>query len=82
MVALGTKVSKTHKGFKSLTEGVPPVILQAQPNGYIVLETPEELRQWEADVKKFYGISVDSSKVLACETCSCGCSDDCGVRAE
>jgi hypothetical protein len=74
MAALGSKVSKART-----KKGSPPVILQAQADSHIVLKTPEELRQWEADVKKFYGISIDATNVHACETCSAGCSDDCGM---
>jgi hypothetical protein len=60
--------------------GTPPVVLQTQPHSFVALERPEELRQWEEDLRNFYGISVDSSRMPghACETCSCGCSDNCG----
>lgn len=61
--------------------GAPPVVLQAQAYGFIPLDTPEQLRQWESDARLFYGIDVDASRLagVACETCSCGCSDDCGL---
>jgi hypothetical protein len=61
--------------------GIAPVVLQVQPHSYIPLERPEQLRQWEEDLQKFYGVSVDASQMggVACETCSCGCSDDCGL---
>jgi hypothetical protein len=60
--------------------GPVPLVLQVQPYGYIPLETPEQLRQFEQDLRKFYGISVDGLDLRghACETCSCGCTDDCG----
>jgi hypothetical protein len=60
--------------------GKPPLVLQTQTYAYIPLERPEQLRQWEADLRSFYGISVDASGLsgVACETCSCGCTDDCG----
>jgi hypothetical protein len=62
--------------------GVPPVVFQSQVIGYIPLERPEELRQWEEDLRTFYGISVEASALAgrACETCS-DCTDDCGLLA-
>ncbi len=61
--------------------GTPPVVLQTQPYAFVPLERPEQLRQWEEDLQKFYGISVDASGLRgqACETCSCGCTDDSGI---
>lgn len=75
MPALGAKVD----GSKTI-KGVPPVILQVQPDSYIELSTPEELKHWENDLRNFYGVEVESRGFRgACETCSGGCSDDCGV---
>lgn len=66
---------------RAVKTGTPPIVLQAQTYGYIPLESPEQLRQWESDVRDFYGIDVDASGLagVACETCSCGCTDDCGM---
>jgi hypothetical protein len=63
--------------------GRPPVVLQTQSYGYVVLDKPEQLKQFEQDLRNFYGISLDASGFSgrACETCSCGCSDDCGLLA-
>jgi len=73
MSALGKKVDvKT-------TKGLPPVVLQAQPDSFIALRTPAEIKQWEADVLNFYGVKIDASGITPCETCSGGCSDDCGM---
>ncbi len=60
--------------------GRPPVVLQVQPHSFVPLERPEQLRQFEEDLRLFYGITVeaDAMRGHACETCSCGCSDDCG----
>jgi hypothetical protein len=60
--------------------GQAPIVFQTQSFGYVPLERPEELRQWEEDLRNYYGISVDASALAgrACETCSC-CSDDCGM---
>jgi hypothetical protein len=75
---------------RGLAEGVrirpgrPPVVLQVQAHAYIPLDQPEQLKQWETDVRTYYGISVDASNLAgnACETCSYGCSDDCGLMEE
>lgn len=66
---------------RAIKAGLPPVVLHAQAYGYIPLETPEQLRQWESDVRTFYGVDVDASGLagVAAETCSCGCTDDCGM---
>jgi hypothetical protein len=64
-----------------LTIGQPPVVLQMQSHAFIPLERPEQLRQWEEDLRNFYGISLDASAIVgrACETCSCCSTDDCGI---
>jgi hypothetical protein len=76
MAKLGSKVTKAQQ-----QSGPPPVILQAQPTGHIVLTTPAEIAQWEKDVHDFYGLNlkVAAGGMRACETCSGGCSDDCGL---
>jgi hypothetical protein len=80
--ALGQPVELGGKALRELgvKVGKPPLVLQTQTYAYIPLEQPEQLKQWEADLRSFYGISVDASDLrgVACETCSCGCSDDCG----
>jgi hypothetical protein len=67
---------------QAIRTGAPPIVFQAQTYGYIPLETPEQLRQWEADARTFYGVDIDASRLagVACETCSCGCSDDSGIQ--
>jgi hypothetical protein len=65
---------------KKVVKGVPPVVLQLQVTGYIPLEKPEELKQWEADLKLYHGVDLKSSNAYACETCSACCSDDCGFH--
>ena len=62
--------------------GTPSVVFQSQPFGFVRLESPEQLRQWEEDLRTFYGISMDASALArrACETCS-DCTDDCGLMA-
>jgi hypothetical protein len=80
--ALGQPVDISRKAVRDLgiKVGKPPLVLQTQTYAYIPLERPEQLKQWEADLRSFYGISVDGAAFgsRACETCSCGCSDDCG----
>lgn len=62
-----------------------PIVLEAQDVPFIRLETPEELKQWQEDLKTQYGISMDASNLpgIAAE---CGCcingrytSDRCDV---
>ncbi len=82
--ALGQPLAKGLRvGDAAIEVGQPPVVLQTQSFGYVVLDQPEQLRQWEADLRNFYGISLDASGLRgrACETCSCGCTDDCGMLA-
>jgi hypothetical protein len=76
MAKLGTSIAHS-----KVAAGPPPVVLQAQATGHIVLSTPSEIAQWEADVKSFYGLNlkIANSGMHACETCSGGCSDDCGM---
>jgi hypothetical protein len=76
--ALGQKVSPSE-----VTQGPPPVVLQAQPDSHIRLTTPDQLKQFAQDVENFYGIRFDPSQtgMIYCETCSGGCSDDCGFLA-
>jgi hypothetical protein len=80
--ALGEPVTQWKRGGDAeVIFGKPPVVLQTQPYGYVRLETPEQLKQWEEDLRTFYGISIDASAMggRACETCSCCCTDDCGI---
>jgi hypothetical protein len=66
-------------GDREVILGQPPLVLQAQPYGYVQLESPEELKQWEEDLRNFYGITLDASSMAgrAGESCSAGCTDDC-----
>ena len=77
MARLGDKVDR-----KQMTSGVPPVLLQVQAEGYVKLNSRAEIQAWEEDVRKFYGVAVHLGDGMhACETCSGGCSDDCGLVA-
>lgn len=77
-VALGRKLAGAE-----VKVGRPPIVLQTQSYGYVLLDKPEQLKQFEQDLRNFYGISIDASGLgaRACETCSGGCSDDCGLMA-
>ncbi|MEU5209831.1 hypothetical protein [Streptomyces sp. NPDC020742] len=59
----------------------PPVVIAAQPDSFIRLETPEELQQWEKAVRQTTGLEMSGSnlRAVATEGCSCGCSDKCDV---
>jgi hypothetical protein len=75
MAKLGSKVTKAQQ-----QSGAPPVIVQVQATGHIPLSTPVEIAQWESDVQAFYGLNIKiTGGMHACETCSGGCSDDCGL---
>lgn len=62
-----------------IRSGKRPIILQAQLEGYVVMNTPEELKQWEEDLRTHQGISLDASGMagIAAECCSGGRSDMC-----
>ena len=76
--ALGSRVDPAR-----ITTGKAPVILAAQVDGFVTLKTREELRQWQEDLKSFYGISMDASGLagIAGECCCNGCSDMCDLIA-
>lgn len=56
-----------------------PVIFNFQPTSYKTLTTPDELKQWEKDMKDYVGIKVDYGNMTAtCTECtSGGTKDDC-----
>lgn len=59
--------------------GKTPILFQLQPEGYVVLETEAEIKEWEEKLKTYYGIDPASlGKVVPLDTCSGGCADDCG----
>jgi hypothetical protein len=72
---LGDPVSKDSD---KLVKQPPPVVLQVQPDSYILLETPEEIRSWEEAVRQTTGLDIDASSLRgSCsESCSAGCTDD------
>ncbi|MER5750448.1 hypothetical protein [Streptomyces sp. NPDC002088] len=81
---LGEPVGEEHgRGLTKISSPAtaPPVVLRVQPESYIRLETPEELRTWEEAVRATTGLRIDASHMAgsASESCSCGCSDDCCV---
>jgi hypothetical protein len=81
--AIGEPLERAGKGVHArLAVGTPPVVFQVQNFGFIPLEKPEELKQWEDDLRNYYGLNVDASALAgrACETCSC-CTDDSGLMA-
>ncbi|WP_436498426.1 hypothetical protein [Actinokineospora sp. HUAS TT18] len=52
-----------------------------QPDSFIKMESPEDLRAWENAVRQTTGVKIDAANLAgtACETCSAGCTDDCGM---
>ncbi|AOT62446.1 hypothetical protein [Streptomyces fradiae] len=67
-----------------LEQKPPPVVLESQPDSFVRLETPEELRTWEALVKQTTGLDMSASdmRAVGTEGCSCGCSDKSDVCPE
>jgi hypothetical protein len=64
---------------KRMTQGRPPVLFQLQPEGYIKLESKQEIMDWEEKLKQFYGIDAKTlGNITPLDTCSGGCADDCG----
>jgi hypothetical protein len=78
--AIGSPLTLGNDVGAQIKTGQMPMVLQVQPFGFIPLETPEQLQQFEEDLRTFYGITAEAGQLRgrACETCSCGCSDDCG----
>jgi hypothetical protein len=68
---------------KKIRTGKAPIILQAQIDGFVPLSTPAELKQWQDDLKRMTGISLDASGMagIAGECCCGGCSDMCDMLA-
>ncbi|UVS81366.1 hypothetical protein [Actinokineospora sp. UTMC 2448] len=66
---------------REVKQMAPPVVLRAQPDSFIPLESPEDLRAWENAVRQTTGVKIDAANLrgTACETCSAGCTDDCGM---
>jgi len=69
--SLGSKINES-----LAKKGPPPVVLAVQPDGHFVLDKPEQLKQWEKDVRTHLGLRMSSISGSATESCSCGCSDD------
>jgi len=64
----------------AITHGAPPIVIQVQPTGYVKLSAPDEIRDFENMMHAAYGHKLGiHSGLHACETCSGGCTDDCGV---
>jgi hypothetical protein len=78
MPKLGSKIKKSHPG---LVAAPAPIVYQIQSDSYIPLRTRREIAQWEQDLKDTYGVRQRvnlGEGLVPCETCSGGCSDDCG----
>lgn len=77
--AIGSVVHKAR--IQPLPAGAQPIILTAQIDGFVPCKTPEELAQWQEDLRLRTGISIDASDLvgIAGECCSGGCSDQCDL---
>jgi hypothetical protein len=69
---------------EKLVPNPPPVVLECQPDSFVRLETPEELKTWESLVKQTTGLDMSASdmRAVGTEGCSCGCSDKSDVCPE
>ncbi|MFB0629553.1 hypothetical protein [Streptomyces sp. AB3(2024)] len=78
-IKLGEPVDK-----ERLDRNPPPVVIECQPDSFVRLETPEELRVWETLVRQTTGLEMSASdlRAVGTEGCSCGCSDKCDVCPE
>jgi hypothetical protein len=75
MPKLGQKVDMSRA-----QKGAPPVVFAVQPNSFFPVETPDDIKQWEEDVRNFFGIEAKAGGIhAASESCSAGCSDDCDL---
>lgn len=71
---LGDRVDENSDAFVKMP---PPVVLRVQPDSFVRLETPEELRAWESAVQVSTGINVPAPEGRCCTiSCSAGCCDD------
>lgn len=77
MPKLGSPVNR--KSVKVLDHA--PVVFAVQPEFYVQLESPEAVKQWEKDVRDFFGVKLRGEGLVgvATESCSGGCSDDCDM---
>ena len=63
----------------AITQGAPPIVIQLQPTGYVKLNTPDGVKNFETMMHALYGHKLPIHQGLnGCETCSGGCTDDCG----
>lgn len=61
-----------------ITKGAPPLAYYPVPDGRIVFKTQEQLDAWQSEIRARLGVDLDGKLGLAAETCSAGCTDDCG----
>lgn len=79
---LGRPLDESQDGFVKMP---PPVVLAVQPNSYVPMTTPEQLRAWEEAVRMTTGIEIvaDNLAGRASESGSEGnnkcISDDCAL---
>ena len=63
----------------SQQQGAPPVVFSFRPESYKVLESSDEIKEWERLMKERIGLSADLKNLsgTCCESWSGGVKDDC-----
>ncbi|GAB7181784.1 hypothetical protein ATKI12_1615 [Kitasatospora sp. Ki12] len=64
----------------------PPIVFRVQPDSYVRLNTPEQLRAWERAVRQTTGLEIvadnlEGASETGCSDGSSSMSDDCGLSA-
>ena len=60
-----------------VTPGAPPLVFYIPPTGYIQFKTPNEIKEWEDELRDRLGMPTLGHLGSSSESCSEGCSDDC-----
>jgi hypothetical protein len=60
-----------------VTKGAPPLVFTPVPDGHIIIQTPQELKEFEDDIRAKLGVHIKPLLGTTSESCSGGCSDDC-----
>ncbi|KVE29944.1 hypothetical protein WI93_09035 [Burkholderia vietnamiensis] len=73
---MSKKVKAVQKVEISYTGVKPIVMIGAWPHDVKLLETPEELAEWERRMEAFTGVKHDAKAIIAGGGCCCGGDGD------